>query len=90
MATVVPWSRAPHERHLNGGARRFIYNPPPRVIVDSHGASVNWSTAGLAASTLLASAVEFVEAFTIVVAIGLTRGSRAPIWVPSLSITSRG
>lgn len=40
---------------------------------------MNWSTAGLAASTLLASAVEFVEAFTIVLAIGLTRGWRSAL-----------
>ena len=37
------------------------------------------STIGLAASTLLASAVEFVEAFTIVLAMGLTRGWRSTI-----------
>jgi uncharacterized membrane protein len=40
---------------------------------------MSWSTAGLAASTLLASAVEFVEAFTIVLAMGLTRGWRSTI-----------
>jgi uncharacterized membrane protein len=34
---------------------------------------------GLAVSTLLASAVEFVEAFTIVLAIGLTRGWRSAL-----------
>ena len=40
---------------------------------------MSWSTVGLAASTLLASAVEFVEAFTIVLAMGLTRGWRSTI-----------
>ena len=43
---------------------------------------MNGSTAGLALSTMLASAVEFIEALTIVLAMGLTRGwrstSRAP------------
>lgn len=37
------------------------------------------STAGLALSTMLASAVEFVEAFTIVLAMGLTRGWRSTL-----------
>src|SRR3954451_9590212 len=40
---------------------------------------MGWDTAGLAASTLLASAVEFVEAFTIVLAMGLTRGWRSAL-----------
>jgi uncharacterized membrane protein len=40
---------------------------------------MTWSTVALAGSTLLASAVEFVEAFTIVLAMGLTRGWRAAI-----------
>lgn len=40
---------------------------------------MSWSTIGLAGSTLLASAVEFVEAFTIVLAMGLTRGWRSAI-----------
>src|SRR5438477_7215097 len=40
---------------------------------------MGWNTAGLATSTLLASAVEFVEAFTIVLAMGLTRGWRSTI-----------
>ena len=40
---------------------------------------MSWGTAGLAASTLLASAVEFVEAFTIVLAMGLTRGWRSAL-----------
>src|SRR3954449_7792090 len=40
---------------------------------------MGWDTVGLAASTLLASAVEFVEAFTIVLAMGLTRGWRSTI-----------
>jgi Ca2+/H+ antiporter, TMEM165/GDT1 family len=40
---------------------------------------MGWSTVGLGASTLLASAVEFVEAFTIVLAMGLTRGWRSAL-----------
>src|SRR3954467_367096 len=40
---------------------------------------MTWSSIGLALSTLLASAVEFVEAFTIVLAMGLTRGRRSTI-----------
>src|ERR1051325_8382994 len=40
---------------------------------------MTWATAGLGASTLLASAVEFVEAFTIVLAMGLTRGWRSTL-----------
>jgi uncharacterized membrane protein len=40
---------------------------------------MSWSSVGLAASTLLASAVEFVEAFTIVLAMGLTRGWRSAL-----------
>ena len=35
---------------------------------------------GLVLSTFLASAVEFVEAFTIVLAMGLTRGWRSALW----------
>jgi uncharacterized membrane protein len=40
---------------------------------------MSWNTIGLGASTLLASAVEFVEAFTIVLAMGLTRGWRSAL-----------
>jgi uncharacterized membrane protein len=40
---------------------------------------MSWSMVGLAATTLLASAVEFVEAFTIVLAMGLTRGWRSTL-----------
>jgi Ca2+/H+ antiporter, TMEM165/GDT1 family len=40
---------------------------------------VTWSQVGLAASTFLASAVEFVEAFTIVLAMGVTRGWRSAL-----------
>lgn len=40
---------------------------------------MTWSALGLGASTLLASAVEFVEAFTIVLAMGLTRGWRSAL-----------
>jgi len=40
---------------------------------------MGWNTVGLALSTLLASAVEFVEAFTIVLAMGLTRGWRSTL-----------
>jgi uncharacterized membrane protein len=38
------------------------------------------SGVGLVVSTFLASAVEFVEAFTIVLAMGLTRGWRSALW----------
>src|SRR5688572_11769173 len=38
------------------------------------------SQAGLLAAVFLASAVEFVEAFTIVLAMGVTRGWRSAIW----------
>ena len=40
---------------------------------------MSWSGIGLAVSTLLASLVEFVEAFTIVLAMGLTRGWRSAL-----------
>jgi uncharacterized membrane protein len=40
---------------------------------------MSWSSAGLGASTLLAAAVEFVEAFTIVLAMGITRGWRSTL-----------
>ena len=42
--------------------------------------SVNASGIGLVVATFLASAVEFVEAFTIVLAMGLTRGWRSALW----------
>src|SRR4051812_9023578 len=38
------------------------------------------SQAGLLVAVFLASAVEFVEAFTIVLAMGVTRGWRATLW----------
>jgi uncharacterized membrane protein len=38
------------------------------------------SQAGLLTAVFLASAVEFVEAFTIVLAMGLTRGWRSALW----------
>jgi Ca2+/H+ antiporter, TMEM165/GDT1 family len=41
---------------------------------------VTSSQAGLLAAVFLASAVEFVEAFTIVLAMGVTRGWRSAIW----------
>ena len=41
---------------------------------------MNASGIGLVAATFLASAVEFVEAFTIVLAMGLTRGWRSTLW----------
>jgi Ca2+/H+ antiporter, TMEM165/GDT1 family len=40
---------------------------------------MSWSSVGLAASTLLAAGVEFVEAFTIVLAMGVTRGWRSTL-----------
>lgn len=45
-----------------------------------HHAAVTASDLGLVVATFLASAVEFVEAFTIVLAMGLTRGWRATLW----------
>jgi uncharacterized membrane protein len=42
--------------------------------------NVNASGAGLVVATFLASAVELVEAFTIVLAMGLTRGWRSTLW----------
>lgn len=41
---------------------------------------INASGAGLVVATFLASAVELVEAFTIVLAMGLTRGWRSTLW----------
>jgi uncharacterized membrane protein len=40
---------------------------------------MDWSQTGLVVSTFLASAVEFVEAFTIVLAMGITRGWRSAL-----------
>lgn len=40
---------------------------------------MSWSSTGLALSTSLAAGVEFVEAFTIVLAMGITRGWRSTI-----------
>jgi uncharacterized membrane protein len=42
--------------------------------------SINASGVGLVVATFLASAVELVEAFTIVLAMGLTRGWRSALW----------
>jgi Ca2+/H+ antiporter, TMEM165/GDT1 family len=47
---------------------------------------VSWSQIGLATSTLLASGVEMVEAVTIVLAMGLTRGWRSALWGTVLAI----
>ena len=49
---------------------------------------MNPSQVGLATSTFLASAVEMVEAVTIVLAMGLTRGWRAAIWGAALAIVA--
>ncbi len=49
---------------------------------------MNASQFGLAASTFLASAVEMVEAVTIVLAMGLTRGWRAAFWGAALAIVA--
>ncbi len=49
---------------------------------------MNPSQVGLAASTFLASAVEMVEAVTIVLAMGLTRGWRAAFWGAALAIVA--
>lgn len=47
---------------------------------------MTWSQAGLVASTFLASAVEFVEAFTIVLAMGITRGWRSALAGAALAV----
>jgi uncharacterized membrane protein len=44
------------------------------------------SQAGLVVAVALASAVEFVEAFTVVLAMGLTRGWRATLWGAAAAI----
>ena len=49
---------------------------------------MNPSQVGLAISTFLASAVEMVEAVTIVLAMGLTRGWRAAFWGAALAIVA--
>ena len=49
---------------------------------------MSWSHAGLAASTFLASAVEFVEAFTIVLAMGVTRGWRSALTGTALALVA--
>jgi Ca2+/H+ antiporter, TMEM165/GDT1 family len=43
---------------------------------------------GLVLSTFLASAVEFVEALTIVLAMGVTRGWRSALWGAALAVAS--
>jgi len=43
---------------------------------------------GLVVSTFLASAVEFVEALTIVLAMGLTRGWRSALWGVGLAVAA--
>ena len=49
---------------------------------------MSWSQAGLATSTFLASAVEMVEAVTIVLAMGLTRGWRSAFWGTALALAA--
>jgi len=49
---------------------------------------MSWSQVGLATSTLLASAVEMVEAVTIVLAMSLTRGRRSALWGAGLAIAA--
>ncbi len=49
---------------------------------------MNASQVGLATSTFLASAVEMVEAVTIVLAMGLARGWRAAFWGAALAIVA--
>jgi len=49
---------------------------------------MSWSQLGLLASTLLASAVEMVEAVTIVLAMGLTRGWRSALWGTVLAVAA--
>jgi Ca2+/H+ antiporter, TMEM165/GDT1 family len=47
---------------------------------------VTGSQVGLMVTVALASAVEFVEAFTVVLAMGLTRGWRATLWGTGVAI----
>lgn len=49
---------------------------------------MSWSQVGLLTSTFLASAVEMVEAVTIVLAIGLTRGWRSAVWGTALALAA--
>ena len=49
---------------------------------------MTWSQVGLATSTFLASAVEMVEAVTIVLAMGLTRGWRSAFWGTVLALAA--
>ena len=43
---------------------------------------------GLLVAVMLASAVEFVEAFTIVLAMGLTRGWRSALWGTAAAVAA--
>jgi uncharacterized membrane protein len=58
---------------------RFFCNTRGTRTSLRKGVGLSWNTLGLAVSTLLASGVEFVEAFTIVLAMGLTRGWRSTL-----------
>jgi uncharacterized membrane protein len=49
---------------------------------------VTGSQVGLVVAVALASAVEFVEAFTVVLAMGLTRGWRATLWGAAAAIAA--
>ena len=49
---------------------------------------MSWSQLGLGASTFLASTVEMVEAVTIVLAMGLTRGWRSAFWGTVLALSA--
>jgi uncharacterized membrane protein len=51
---------------------------------------VNLSSLGIAASAFLASGVEFVEALTIVLAVGLTRGWRSSLWGAAAAMGALG
>ena len=67
---------AGHDAELTRGARR--------LVARHHPARMSTADAGLIVSVFLAAAVEFVEALTIVLAMGVTRGWRSalPGWRP--------
>src|SRR5581483_8133202 len=65
------------------GGRTRGWTAPPPIAPPSQGAVRMNPLAALAIAALpafIASVVEFVEAFTIVLAVGTTRGWRAPMW----------
>src|SRR5215208_4465777 len=72
------------------GAYTLQAGPPPPAARALHVTSVSVSadTAGLIVSAFLASAVEFVEALTIVLAMGVTRGWRSTLTGVALALVA--